>query len=359
MTNFTLPTDVTTWTSTRTRQQEAADIESFLELLRLKNEDGSRKDHPIVTFLEENLITDISEICMLTREDLTLLTTVDTTGNSIPLGRLHQNQLAVFIQGYNFWSHIRDGPIQLSTITYDTYNNWRLRAYAPRGPLQVPYGYSDPLGRPPEFEIPSPNTIAVNSQIAAAAFPRAITYKIRSVVRRTDTERNSKLEPAHTGHDDLLAPYLDDFPDTLRSHFDDALREGRELPTVPGLTTFGETKKIPVFVTPTLDDNHTIGEKPTFNTSGSIIKDLDGRHDFNLKGTGPTTYHLGIDVLRDEHGFLRMTPLLYLAGDKMNLVLSEINTQRQGSEKDGIVVYPERFKVAYTCGLTRSWHWRG
>ena len=82
----------------------------------------------------------------------------------------------------------------------------------------------------------------------------ALTYKIltdgtrkilhRSVVRRADTQRNLKLEPAHPSPDDLPAPSLADFPHTLRSQFDDALREGRELPTIPDLTNLGETNDI-------------------------------------------------------------------------------------------------------------------
>lgn len=46
-----------------------------------------------------------------------------------------------------------------------------------------------------------------------------------------------------------------------------------------------------------------------------IIKDLEVRYGFKLKGTGPTTYHLGIDVFRDENGVLCMAPKKYI--DKM------------------------------------------
>ena len=47
----------------------------------------------------------------------------------------------------------------------------------------------------------------------------------------------------------------------------------------------------------------------------SIIETLENRYGFSLKGTGPTTYHLGIDVYRDGHGILCIAPKKYI--DKM------------------------------------------
>lgn len=47
----------------------------------------------------------------------------------------------------------------------------------------------------------------------------------------------------------------------------------------------------------------------------NIIETLENRYGFSLKGTGPTTYHLGIDVYRDGHGILCIAPKKYI--DKM------------------------------------------
>jgi hypothetical protein len=46
-----------------------------------------------------------------------------------------------------------------------------------------------------------------------------------------------------------------------------------------------------------------------------IVKELEERYGFNLKGTGPTTFHLGVDYFRDKHGVLCMAPKKYI--DKM------------------------------------------
>ncbi|WP_460374599.1 hypothetical protein, partial [Staphylococcus aureus] len=42
-----------------------------------------------------------------------------------------------------------------------------------------------------------------------------------------------------------------------------------------------------------------------------IIKGLEAVP-FSLKGTGPITYHLGSDYLRDEHGTLCVGPRKYI-----------------------------------------------
>ena len=41
-------------------------------------------------------------------------------------------------------------------------------------------------------------------------------------------------------------------------------------------------------------------------------KELEERFGFKLKGTGPTTYHLGIDYFRDENGVLCMAPKKFI-----------------------------------------------
>ena len=43
-----------------------------------------------------------------------------------------------------------------------------------------------------------------------------------------------------------------------------------------------------------------------------IIKSLQTDHKFSLKGTGPLTFHLGCDFVRDEDGTLVMTPCKYI-----------------------------------------------
>ena len=43
-----------------------------------------------------------------------------------------------------------------------------------------------------------------------------------------------------------------------------------------------------------------------------IIKSLQVDHKFSLKGTGPLTFHLGCDFVRDEDGTLVMTPRKYI-----------------------------------------------
>jgi hypothetical protein len=48
---------------------------------------------------------------------------------------------------------------------------------------------------------------------------------------------------------------------------------------------------------------------------GTIIKELEGGYGFKLKGTGPTTFHVGVDYFRDSHGVLCMAPKKYI--DKM------------------------------------------
>jgi hypothetical protein len=45
---------------------------------------------------------------------------------------------------------------------------------------------------------------------------------------------------------------------------------------------------------------------------GDIIKELESRYGFKLKGTGPTTFHLGVDYFRDSHGVLCMAPKKYI-----------------------------------------------
>jgi Reverse transcriptase (RNA-dependent DNA polymerase) len=47
----------------------------------------------------------------------------------------------------------------------------------------------------------------------------------------------------------------------------------------------------------------------------TIIKELEGRYGFQLKGTGPTTFHLGCNYFRDGQGVLCMAPKKYI--DKM------------------------------------------
>jgi hypothetical protein len=44
----------------------------------------------------------------------------------------------------------------------------------------------------------------------------------------------------------------------------------------------------------------------------TIIKDLEERYGFKLKGTGPTSFHLGVDYYRDKHGVLCMAPKKYI-----------------------------------------------
>ena len=43
-----------------------------------------------------------------------------------------------------------------------------------------------------------------------------------------------------------------------------------------------------------------------------IIDDLEKKHKFKLKGTGPVTFHLGCDFFRDEDGVLCYAPLKYI-----------------------------------------------
>ena len=50
-------------------------------------------------------------------------------------------------------------------------------------------------------------------------------------------------------------------------------------------------------------------------TPQSVVDELSNRYGFKLKGTGPTTYHLGIDYFRDDEGVLCMAPKKYI--DKM------------------------------------------
>jgi hypothetical protein len=59
-----------------------------------------------------------------------------------------------------------------------------------------------------------------------------------------------------------------------------------------------------------VDDLGIASKKP-----GDIIKELESRYGFKLKGTGPTTFHLGVDYFRDSHGVLCMAPKKYI--DKM------------------------------------------
>ena len=47
----------------------------------------------------------------------------------------------------------------------------------------------------------------------------------------------------------------------------------------------------------------------------SIVQELETKYGFSLKGTGPTSYHLGIDYFRDSNGVLCMAPKKYI--DKM------------------------------------------
>ena len=51
------------------------------------------------------------------------------------------------------------------------------------------------------------------------------------------------------------------------------------------------------------------------HTPQGIAEELTDRYGFKLKGTGPTTYHLGIDYFRDSEGVLCMAPKKYI--DKM------------------------------------------
>ena len=44
----------------------------------------------------------------------------------------------------------------------------------------------------------------------------------------------------------------------------------------------------------------------------AIIDLLEGPHKFKLKGSGPITFHLGCDFMRDEHGHLSYAPLKYI-----------------------------------------------
>jgi hypothetical protein len=43
-----------------------------------------------------------------------------------------------------------------------------------------------------------------------------------------------------------------------------------------------------------------------------IIEALEGTYEFKLKGTGPTTFHLGCDFMRDSHGTLSYGPVKYI-----------------------------------------------
>jgi len=43
-----------------------------------------------------------------------------------------------------------------------------------------------------------------------------------------------------------------------------------------------------------------------------ITEDLEKKHGFKLKGTGPITYHLGCDFFQDQDGILCMTPKTYI-----------------------------------------------
>ena len=44
----------------------------------------------------------------------------------------------------------------------------------------------------------------------------------------------------------------------------------------------------------------------------AIISTLTGRYKFKLKGTGPITYHLGMDFFRDKNNVLCITPRRYI-----------------------------------------------
>jgi Reverse transcriptase (RNA-dependent DNA polymerase) len=50
-------------------------------------------------------------------------------------------------------------------------------------------------------------------------------------------------------------------------------------------------------------------------TPADIVKELETRYGFLLKGTGPTTFHLGTDYFRDANGIMCMAPKKYI--DKM------------------------------------------
>jgi hypothetical protein len=47
-------------------------------------------------------------------------------------------------------------------------------------------------------------------------------------------------------------------------------------------------------------------------TPTSIVTILEYEHKFKLKGSGDTSYHLGCDFFRDEHGTLCYAPLKYI-----------------------------------------------
>jgi hypothetical protein len=44
----------------------------------------------------------------------------------------------------------------------------------------------------------------------------------------------------------------------------------------------------------------------------AIVEALEGTYQFKLKGTGPTTFHLGCDFMRDSHGTLSYGPVKYI-----------------------------------------------
>ena len=43
-----------------------------------------------------------------------------------------------------------------------------------------------------------------------------------------------------------------------------------------------------------------------------IVDALMNKHNFNLKDTGPTYYHIGCDFGRDEDGVLHFSPRKYI-----------------------------------------------
>ena len=62
-----------------------------------------------------------------------------------------------------------------------------------------------------------------------------------------------------------------------------------------------ETKENYEYISVYVDDLSIAANDPYY-----IIKELTYKHKFNLKGTGPISYHLGMDFYRDSNGILCM-----------------------------------------------------